>query len=83
MSRSGLKLDWKQKSLLRKGFRLPFRRRSEVNRGQDGTDQHYQQVDFHVTLRCPIAAFAITMQKAFRPKRASCLPNNIGGIKNG
>jgi hypothetical protein len=23
-----------------------------VNRGQEAADQHYQQIDFHVTLRC-------------------------------
>jgi hypothetical protein len=27
-----------------------------MNRGQKGADQHYQQVDFHVTLRRAIAA---------------------------
>jgi hypothetical protein len=37
-----------------------------VNRGQDGADQHYQQVDFHVSLRCTIAAVTATLQKAFR-----------------
>jgi hypothetical protein len=53
---------------LRKGFWLPFRRRGEVNRGQKGDDQHYQQIDFHVTLRCAIAAQTTEMQKTFRPK---------------
>jgi hypothetical protein len=38
-----------------------------VNRGQKRADQHYQQIDFHVTLRCAIAAMTATMQKAFQP----------------
>jgi hypothetical protein len=62
---------------LRERFWLLFRRRREVNRGQKGTDQHYQQIDFHVTLRCAIAALASTMQKAFQPF------NDSGGLKNG
>jgi hypothetical protein len=36
--------------------------------GQKGADEHYQQVDFHVTLRGPIAASTATMQKAFLPQ---------------
>ena len=63
--------------LLRECFRLPIGRRSEVNRGQNGADQHYQQIDFHVTLRCAIAALPMAMQKAFQPF------NDIGVIKNG
>jgi hypothetical protein len=39
-----------------------------MNRGQKGADQHYQQIDFHVTLRCAIAASSIAMQKAFQPQ---------------
>src|SRR5580704_13058498 len=53
--------------LLRECFRLPFRGGSEVNRGQKRADEHYQQIDFHVTLRCAIAAITATMQKAFQP----------------
>jgi hypothetical protein len=37
-------------------FRAPVWRGSEVNGGQNRTDQHQQQVDFHVVLRCAIAA---------------------------
>ena len=55
-------------TLLRKRFRLPFRCRGEVNRGQQAADEHYQQIDFHVTLRCGIAALTSAMQKAFRPE---------------
>src|SRR5882757_216346 len=55
------------KELLRECFGLPFRGGSEVNRGQKSPDQHYQQIDFHVTLRCAIAALTATMQKAFQP----------------
>ena len=54
--------------LLRERFRLLFRGRSEVDGGQKDADQHYQQVDFHVTLRCAIAALSATMQKAFQPQ---------------
>ena len=42
--------------LLRERFRLLFGGRSEVNGGQKGTDQHDEQVDFHVALRCATAA---------------------------
>jgi hypothetical protein len=66
-----------RKSLLRKRFRLPLGRGCEMNRGQKGPDQHYQQIDFHVTLRCAIAALASTMQKTFQPF------NDSGGLKNG
>jgi hypothetical protein len=38
-----------------------------MNRGQKGADQHYQQIDFHVTLRRTIAAPTTAMQKAFQP----------------
>jgi hypothetical protein len=48
-----------------------------VDRGQNGADQHYQEIDFHVTLRCAIAALTTAMQKAFQ------LSNDIGVIKNG
>jgi len=54
-----------------------------VNCGQNGADEHYQQVDFHVTLRCAIAAPTITMQKAFRPSVSPAFSNDTGGIKNG
>jgi hypothetical protein len=37
-----------------------------VNGGQKGTDQHYQQINLHVTLRCAIAATTAAMQKAFQ-----------------
>jgi hypothetical protein len=68
--------------LLRERFRLLFRRRGEMNRGQKGADQHYQQIDFHVTLRCAIAASTATLQKAFQPN--SFQPSNdTGVIKNG
>src|SRR5258708_23321591 len=42
--------------LLRKAVGVLFWRGSEVNRGQEGTDQHHQQIDFHDFLRCAIAA---------------------------
>jgi hypothetical protein len=77
------------KRLLRERFRLPFRGGSEANRRQKGTDQHYQQIDFHVTLRCAIAAMTATMQKAFQPAKgvparlARSLRNDSGAIKNG
>jgi hypothetical protein len=54
-----------------------------VDRGQKAADEHYQQVDFHVSLRCAIAALTSAMQKAFRPKRRSGLCNDTGAIKNG
>jgi hypothetical protein len=38
-----------------------------VNRCQNGADQHYQQIDFHVTLRRAIAALTAALQKAFQP----------------
>jgi hypothetical protein len=38
-----------------------------MNRGQESADQHYQQVDFHVTLRRAIAASTATLQKASLP----------------
>jgi hypothetical protein len=38
-----------------------------VNRCQKAADQHYQQIDFHVSLRCAIAALTTAMQKAFQP----------------
>jgi hypothetical protein len=44
---------------------LLFGYRSEVNRGQKGADQHHQQANLHVTLRCAIAASNSAMQKAF------------------
>jgi hypothetical protein len=46
---------------------MPFRGGSEVNRGQKNPDQRYQQIDFHVSLRCAIAALTTAMQKAFQP----------------
>jgi hypothetical protein len=54
-----------------------------VNRGQKAADEHYQQIDFHVSLRCAIAALTSAMQKAFRPEKVSRLCNDSGGIKNG
>jgi len=75
-------VDSKAETLLRERFWLPFRCRCEVNRGQKGADQHYQQIDFHVTLRCAIAASTATLQKAFQPN--SFQPSNdTGVIKNG
>ena len=35
---------------------LLIRRGSEVNRGQKCADQHHQQIDLHVFLRCAVAA---------------------------
>jgi hypothetical protein len=58
------------RALLRKRLGLVLGRGGEVNRGQKAADQHYQQIDFHVTLRCPIAALTSAMQKAFRPAKA-------------
>jgi hypothetical protein len=54
-----------------------------VDRGQKAANEHDQQVDFHVSLRCAIAALASAMQKAFRPKRRLRLSNDSGAIKNG
>jgi hypothetical protein len=54
-----------------------------VDRGQKAADEHYQQVDFHVSLRCAIAALTSAMQKAFPAKRTFRLCNDSGGIKNG
>jgi hypothetical protein len=45
---------------------LPFRHRGEANRGQKGADQHYQQIDFHATLRRAIAAATTALQKSFQ-----------------
>jgi hypothetical protein len=39
-----------------------------VDRGQKAADEHYQQVDFHVSLRCAIAALTSAMQKTFGQK---------------
>jgi hypothetical protein len=52
-----------------------------MNRGQKGADQHYQQGDFHVTLRRAIAASTATLQKAFCPIRSGS-SNDSGVIKN-
>jgi hypothetical protein len=54
-----------------------FGRGGEVNRRQKAADEHYQQIDFHVSLRCAIAALTSAMQKAFR------LLHDSGVIKNG
>jgi hypothetical protein len=54
-----------------------------VDRGQKAADEHYQQVDFHVSLRCAIAALTSAMQKAFRLKRRVGLCNDSRAIKNG
>ena len=43
-------------NLLLQRFRWLFGRGSEVNRGQEGTDEHNQQIDFHEFLRCTVAA---------------------------
>jgi hypothetical protein len=48
-----------------------------VDRGQKAADEHDQQIDFHVSLRCAIAALTSAMQKAFR------LLHDSGAIKNG
>jgi hypothetical protein len=64
-------------ALLRECFRLPFRGGSEVYRGQKSADQHYQQVDFHVTLRCAIAALTSAMQKAFQPNSVARLSMTV------
>jgi hypothetical protein len=48
-----------------------------MNRGQKGADQHHQQVNLHVTLRCAIAALSTALQKAFHRS------NDTGVIKNG
>src|SRR5437868_7707890 len=81
--RSGLERGGKRKCLLRKGFRLPFRRRSKVNRGQDGADQHYQQVDFHVTppLRHCSRNGHVAKGVPALVRSSSC--NDSGVIKNG
>jgi hypothetical protein len=60
-----------------------FGRGGEVNRRQKAADEHYQQVDFHVSLHCAIAALTSAMQKAFRPGKACCLCFDSGAIKNG
>jgi hypothetical protein len=41
-----------------KRFRALFRDRCEADHGQKGTDQRHQQVDFHVILRCALAAYS-------------------------
>jgi hypothetical protein len=48
-----------------------------VNRDQQAADEHYQQIDFHVTLRCGIAASTSTMQKAFLPKGVPAFPMTL------
>jgi hypothetical protein len=48
-------------------------------RGQKGDDEHYQQIDFHVTLRCAIAALTATMQKTFQPCLVPALPMTVAG----
>jgi hypothetical protein len=63
---------------LRKRLGTLFWRRSEVNCGQKGTDQRYQQVDFHVFLLCHVAANNECNAKGV-PKRF----NDIGVIKIG
>jgi hypothetical protein len=40
-----------------------------MNRRQKRADEHYQQVDFHVSLRCAIAAPTMEMQKTFQPSQ--------------
>jgi hypothetical protein len=50
-----------------------------MNGGQKGTDQHDEQVDFHVALRCALQLSA-AMQRAFQSFR---LPDGSGAIKNG
>jgi hypothetical protein len=48
-----------------------------VNRDQKAADEHYQQIDFHATLRCPLQLSKLQC------KRRSGLSNDIGVIKNG
>jgi len=43
-------------SLLGQCFRALFGRGREVDSGQESADKHHQQIDFHVFLRCLIAA---------------------------
>lgn len=58
--------------LLSKRFRLSLRIGRKADRCQECTDQQHQQIDFHVRLRCTIAAQATTrMQTAFRPSNDS------------
>jgi hypothetical protein len=54
-----------------------------VDRCQKAADEHDQQVDFHVSLRCAIAALTSAMQKAFRPKKVFRPLHDSGAIKNG
>src|SRR4051794_36956004 len=77
-SKTADRAEW----LLRKGFRLPFRCRGEMNCGQKGADQHYQQVDFHVTLRRTVAASTATCKRHSCPIRSGS-SNDSGVIKNG
>jgi hypothetical protein len=72
-------VDSKAETLLRERFWLPFWCRCEVNRRQKGADQHYQQIDFHVTLRCAIAASTTEMQNTFQPKGVPLPPMTVGG----
>jgi hypothetical protein len=69
-------------ALLSKRFRLPFRCRREVNRGQKAADEHYQQIDFHVTLRGHCSRRNCNA-KGVPTKRRSGLSNDIGVIKDG
>ena len=41
---------------MRQRLRALFAGGSEVGGGQEGADQHHQQIDFHVFLRCVVAA---------------------------
>jgi hypothetical protein len=54
-----------------------------VDRCQKAADEHDQQVDFHVSLRCAIAALTSAMQKAFRPKKVFQPLHDSDAIKNG
>jgi hypothetical protein len=62
---------------LRKRLGALFRRRSEVNRGQNGTDQRYQQIDLHVFPRCAVEANYDLNAKGVSPF------NDTRVIKNG
>ncbi len=66
--------------LSRKRFRALIGGRGEVNGSQKDTDQHDEQVDFHVALHRAIAATTRMMQGAFQSFRRS---NASRAIKNG
>ena len=56
--------------LLPQRFGALFGHRSEVNRRQKGTDQHHQQIDFHVSLSAaPLSQQRFALQSAFQSKQ--------------